>query len=94
MRRNQYSEADAKQRIAAQMPLEEKCKQSHFVIENSGSEADTEAQALRILAVLRQSNQHWRIRGIALATSAVFFALVAWLLHLKYGFLEGFLGLL
>lgn len=92
MLRNQHTEVEAKQRIAAQMPLEEKCKQSHFVIENSGSEADTEAQALRILAVLRQSNQHWRVRGIVLGSSLVFFALVAWLLHLKYGWLEA-LGL-
>lgn len=92
MARNQYSEADAKQRIAAQMPLDEKCKLSHFVIENSGSPADTEAQALRILAVLRKSRQHWKVRGIIVASAAVFFALFAWLLHLKYGFLAA-LGL-
>lgn len=36
MDRSQYTEAEAKKRIKAQMPLELKCEQSHFVIENSG----------------------------------------------------------
>lgn len=91
MDRNKFSEADAKVRIAAQMSLDEKCKQSHFVIENSGSERDTEQQALRILEVLRQSNQHWKIRGVVLASTTFLFGFIAWLLHLKYGFLDGLL---
>lgn len=37
MDRNHLSEADAKKRIKLQMPLEQKCGQSHFVIENSGT---------------------------------------------------------
>lgn len=36
MDRNHLSEADAKKRIKQQMPLEQKCNQSHFVVENSG----------------------------------------------------------
>lgn len=91
MDRNKFSEADAKKRIAAQMPLEEKCKQSNFVIENSGSQSDTEEQALRILQVLQASNQHWKIRGIILATAAIFFSGIAWLLHLKYNIFQGLL---
>ncbi|KAG4076425.1 hypothetical protein HA402_005868 [Bradysia odoriphaga] len=84
MDRNKLSEADAKKRIAAQMPLELKCSQSHFVIENSGSLSDTEQQALKILEVLIDSNHHWKIRGIILATAAVFFSGIAWLLDYKY----------
>lgn len=84
MDRNKLSEADAKKRIAAQMPLEIKCNQSHFVIENSGSIIDTEQQALKILEVLLESNHHWKIRGIILTTAAVFFSGIAWLLDYKY----------
>ncbi|KAJ6632869.1 Dephospho-CoA kinase domain-containing protein [Pseudolycoriella hygida] len=84
MDRNKLSEADAKKRISAQMPLELKCSQSHFVIENSGTLNDTEQQALQILEVLLESNHHWKIRGIILTTAAVFFSGVAWLLDYKY----------
>lgn len=84
MDRNKLSEADAKKRIAAQMSLEIKCNQSHFVIENSGSLIDTEQQALKILEVLIDSNHHWKIRGIILTTAAVFISGVAWLLDYKY----------
>lgn len=83
MERNSLSEADAKKRIAAQMPLEKKCELSHFIVENSGNLADTEEQTLKVLEVLLESNYHWRIRGIILATAAVFFTGVAWLLNFK-----------
>jgi len=84
MDRNGLSEADAKKRIAAQMPLERKCEQSHFVIDNSGTERDTEEQTLKILQVLQDSNQHWKIRGYILATATVFFSGLAWFLNYKY----------
>ena len=84
MDRNGLSETDAKKRISSQMPLEEKCKQSHFVVDNSGNLSDTEQEVLKILEVLFDSNQHWKIRGIILATAAVFFSGVAWLLDYKY----------
>lgn len=88
MDRNGLSEADAKKRIAAQMPLEEKCKQSHFVIENSSSLKDTQEQTLKILEVLLESNHHWRIRSYIFATAAVFVSGVVWLLNHKYKFLS------
>lgn len=68
------------------MPLEKKCEQSDFVVENSSSLSDTEEQVLKILEVLLDSNHHWRIRGYILATAAVFLSGVAWLLNLKYKF--------
>lgn len=86
MDRNGLSEADAKKRIAAQMPIEKKCELSHFVIENSSNPADLEEQTLKILDVLLESNHHWRIRGYILATAAVFLSGVAWFLNQKYKF--------
>lgn len=84
MDRNKLSESDAKKRINAQMPLATKCEQSHYVIENSGSYQDAEDQANKIMSALFDSNHHWKIRGIMLATAAVFFSGLAWLLNYKY----------
>lgn len=84
MDRSGLSEADAKKRIAAQMPLEKKCAESHFIVENSSTPQDTEDQTLKILDVLLESNHHWRIRGIILATAAVLLSGVAWLFNYKY----------
>uniref|UniRef100_A0A182MGR7 Dephospho-CoA kinase n=1 Tax=Anopheles culicifacies TaxID=139723 RepID=A0A182MGR7_9DIPT len=84
MDRSQYTEAEAKKRIKAQMPLELKCEQSHFVIENSGTLRDTEEQTLKILAILQDSNQHWKIRGVLFATAALLVSSIAWLLNYKY----------
>lgn len=86
MDRNGLSEADAKKRIAAQMPIEKKCELSHFVIENSSNTTDLEEQTLKILDVLLESNHHWRIRGYLLATAAVFLSGVAWCLNQRYKF--------
>jgi dephospho-CoA kinase len=86
MDRNKLSEADAKKRIKAQMPLETKCEKSNFVIENSSNEKDTEEQTLKIIQLLQESNRHWYIRGIIMATTAVFFSSIAWLLNYKYKF--------
>lgn len=88
MDRNGLSEADAKKRIAAQMPLEKKCELSHFVIENSSNTSDTEEQTLKVLEILLASNHHWRIRGYILATTAVLLSGVAWLMNQKYKFLS------
>ena len=47
--RDGMSEAEAKARIAAQLPAEEKVRKATFVIENAGSERDLEAQVERLL---------------------------------------------
>lgn len=86
MDRNGLSEADAKKRIAAQLPLEKKCEMSDFVVDNSSNISDTEEQTLKVLEVLLESNHHWRIRGYIVATAAVFLSGVAWLLNQKYKF--------
>lgn len=84
MDRSKLSEADAKKRIKSQMPLELKCEQSHFVIENSGNLQDTQEQFDKIVSILLDSNHHWKIRGVILAAAAVLFSGLAWLLNHKF----------
>ncbi|CAK9805230.1 Dephospho-CoA kinase domain-containing protein [Anthophora plagiata] len=62
MKRTGFTEAKAKLRIAAQMPLEKKVEMANFVIENSSSEHDTREQTIRVINVLRASKYHWKLR--------------------------------
>ncbi|XP_067633977.1 dephospho-CoA kinase [Eurosta solidaginis] len=79
MQRNEYSTEDAKKRIEAQMPLDKKCEQSHFVIDNSGSIEATKEAALRIVQLMNDSKHHWRNRvtllGILLGLGLVIYYL-------------------
>jgi dephospho-CoA kinase len=50
--RNGLSESEARQRLAAQMPLSEKRRHAHHVIENSGDPSETAAQVRRLHADL------------------------------------------
>jgi dephospho-CoA kinase len=52
--RDKVAEADAKKRIAAQMPLAEKRKHATWVIENSGTKEETRAQVKALAAALRE----------------------------------------
>ncbi len=61
MARDGSAEADARARMASQMPLGEKAKQAHYVIDNSGTRAETEKQVrevhralLKDIATIRQ----------------------------------------
>ena len=56
MRRDGLSEAEAEQRIAAQMPQEEKKKFADFLIDTSGSFDDTRRQCAEVLEELRLLN--------------------------------------
>lgn len=87
MERNNLSLSEAKKRIRAQMPLEKKCEMSNFVIENSGSQKDMEEQVEQIIAMLLESNQHWKLRGILVASAFSIIAGFAWLLNRKYKFI-------
>lgn len=88
MDRNSLSLTESKKRIQAQMPLEEKCKMSHFVIENSGSQKDMEEQALKIINMLLESNHHWKLRSILMASAFSILAGIAWILNRKYKFIS------
>ncbi len=53
--RNGLSEADARRRIALQMPLEEKVRFGDYVIDNSGTQESTRAQVDALLEVLERT---------------------------------------
>jgi dephospho-CoA kinase len=53
MKRNALSEDDAKRRIAAQMPIEEKARRGDFVVETSGAFADTDRQIEDVWTALK-----------------------------------------
>ena len=44
MARNRLSEEEARLRIASQMPIEEKMRRADYVIDTSGSRADTDVR--------------------------------------------------
>jgi dephospho-CoA kinase len=52
--RDGSGEADARARIKSQMPVAEKAKRAHYVIDNSGSRADTERQVREVHRALLQ----------------------------------------
>lgn len=77
--RNELSPEDARKRIESQMPLEKKCEKSNFVIENNGSIEDTEAAALQICNLMKESNHHWLNRLTFLGLIGAFFFVLYYL---------------
>jgi len=53
MARDSLSEAEARQRLAAQLPIAEKIGRAHWVINTDGSYDDTNAQVDAVIAALR-----------------------------------------
>lgn len=62
MERDNYQETEAKKRIAAQLPLSDKCDKSHFVVDNSDSREETRKQVEKIIASLKSSKHHIAVR--------------------------------
>lgn len=58
--RNGYSQSEAEQRIASQMPLDDKRALAGVVIDNNGSIEETLAQVDKLLAELERSNDDER----------------------------------
>ena len=52
--RDGTSEAAVRQRIAAQLPIADKVARANYVIDTSGSFADTDASTDRVIAALSQ----------------------------------------
>ena len=50
--RDQVTEMEARQRLAAQMPIEEKVRRANYVIRTDGSHADTDRQVAEVLRKL------------------------------------------
>jgi dephospho-CoA kinase len=55
--RNNISEDDARRRIAAQLPIEEKVKRADYVIRTDGSFADTDAQVKDVFSALQRDSR-------------------------------------
>ncbi|CAO1408009.1 unnamed protein product [Diamesa tonsa] len=87
MDRNNLTLSEAKKRVSSQMPLEEKCNKSNWVIENSGSQKDMEEQTLKIINMLLDSNHHWKIRGVFMGITSIILAAVGWYMNRKYKFI-------
>lgn len=62
MERNDYTEAQAEQRMASQMPLNRKCQLATHVVDNSGTEAETFLQVQTIHKELTSSWAFWPLR--------------------------------
>ena len=67
MSRNNMSEADAKSRISAQMPIEDKRRRADIVVDNSG---DLEATRAQVHAVFSQLRQLWTLPSPAVILAA------------------------
>src|SRR5262249_53203350 len=52
MARDGSGEAEARRRIGSQMPVAEKAERAHYVIDNSGTRADTERQVRQVYRAL------------------------------------------
>ncbi|XP_038847452.1 dephospho-CoA kinase domain-containing protein [Salvelinus fontinalis] len=70
MNRDGLTQEQAEQRVAAQMPLNEKRGLASHVVENSGSREDTQRQVLRLHTKLEDSMEFLLARAIAIATAA------------------------
>ncbi|XP_017083517.1 dephospho-CoA kinase [Drosophila eugracilis] len=57
--RNELSEKEARHRVDSQMPLDQKCEKSHFVIDNNGTVEEAESSAMGIYNMMCDSKQHW-----------------------------------
>ncbi|OAD62605.1 Dephospho-CoA kinase domain-containing protein [Eufriesea mexicana] len=79
MERTGCTKAEAKLRIAAQLPLERKVEMANFVIENSGSKDDTKKQTIKIINVLKASKFHWELRFLVVFCCTILLEGVCWL---------------
>ncbi|XP_061665438.1 dephospho-CoA kinase domain-containing protein [Syngnathoides biaculeatus] len=70
MQRDGLTPEEAKQRLAAQMPLNEKRGLANHVIENSGTREDTHRQVLRLHTKLEDSMDFLLVRVLAVAAAA------------------------
>ena len=56
MTRDHISKVEARQRLAAQLPTEEKVSAADFVVRTDGSYADTDRQVDEVVRVLREGS--------------------------------------
>jgi dephospho-CoA kinase len=64
-RRDGFEPAEAARRVASQMPLADKVRQAHYVVDNSGSPDETAAQVRAVHAALLAEHRARRAAGAA-----------------------------
>ena len=67
MKRNKFSEEEARKRIAVQMALAEKRKLASCIIDNNNSLEDTKQQVKALYSKFSASNAYWKVRLILLS---------------------------
>jgi dephospho-CoA kinase len=65
MARDGLGETEALARIRSQMPVVEKARRAHYVIDNSGARADTQAQVRQVHRALLNDLHERRARAPA-----------------------------
>ena len=63
MGRDGFDRAEAERRVASQMPLAEKVRHAHFVVDNSGEPDETAAQVRAVHAALLAEHRARRTAG-------------------------------
>ena len=76
MKRNNFTQSDAEQRVNAQMSLDEKCKRASYVIDNSSNRETTEEQVKRLYEKFNRSYCYLPLR----ITGLLLLGLLAWFL--------------
>ncbi|KAK2158969.1 hypothetical protein LSH36_161g12021 [Paralvinella palmiformis] len=71
--RDRLTNDEALQRIRAQLPLAEKCKQASHVIINNGTQEETRNQVNTIYHSLYHSKSHWKLRIILFGMTTLLF---------------------
>ena len=64
MKRDRLGETEARQRIAAQLPMAEKVARADYVIRTDGSYEETDGQVRRVLEALTQLTERFKNRGL------------------------------
>ncbi|XP_013378810.1 dephospho-CoA kinase domain-containing protein isoform X2 [Lingula anatina] len=79
MARDGLTESQAKLRIQAQMPLEEKCKKATHIIDNTGSIQKTSSRTKALFLEFRASNKHLKVRIFVLFVISLWIGLATWM---------------
>lgn len=75
MERNNFTQAEAEQRIDAQMSLDEKCKRASYVIDNSSDRERTEEQVKKLYEKFSRSYAYLPLRVAVISV----IVLLAWI---------------
>ncbi|CAG8568170.1 2347_t:CDS:2 [Paraglomus brasilianum] len=72
MERDGLSEQSARERIAAQMPINEKVRFADYVIDNSGDLSETERQVNQIMAKIKPKLWYWLLTWLLPPVAAAY----------------------